>query len=166
MVKIKFLNSNNELEDIEKVKLYIQYSVNGSSWHDVYASSDKYMRQKNGASGAWSSPILIKGDGRGVSHIKSAFTYSPSSTSPNPNQGWHYDMSNIARPEGYFLWMRDDIFYTDGTDNSTDGRLVVEGKDGIDGVDGDDAFADPAIIAKINEAAAITDKFGTTIDGG
>ena len=76
----------------------------------------------------------------GVSYIKSAFTYSPSNTSPNPNQGWHYDMSNIARPEGYFLWMRDDIFYTDGTDNSTDGRLVVEGKDGKDGVDGDDAF--------------------------
>ncbi|MDD4729465.1 MAG: hypothetical protein PHN55_12045, partial [Dysgonamonadaceae bacterium] len=224
--KIKFLNSNNELEDIEKVKLYLQYSVNGSSWHDVYNINDKYMRQKNGADGEWSdampigkgedgvgivstvdfygvsnhpsilpiyfyegvipsktesqylwryekitytdntysttTPRVIVGkDPRGISEIKNAFTYSSSNTTVVNSPGWQWTIAALgARPAGYFLWMRDDIFYTDGTSSSTVERLVVEGKDG------DDAFADPAIIAKINESAAVTDKFGTTIDGG
>lgn len=157
--KIKFLNENNELEDVETVKLYIQYSVNGSSWHDVYNDNDKYMRQKNGASGTWTGAIPIKGvngdDGRGITEIRSAFAYSASDTSA-PFGPWYWNISSLGtRPQGYFLWMRDDIFYTDGNTSSTVARLVVEGSGGIDS----------EILAKINESAAVTDAMGTVISG-
>lgn len=36
----------------------VQYSANGSSWHDSYAAGDKYIRIKAG-SGAWSDAIRI-----------------------------------------------------------------------------------------------------------
>lgn len=158
--KIKFLNENNELEDVETVKLYIQYSVNGSSWHDVYNANDKYMRQKNGASGTWTGAIPIKGvngdDGRGITEIRSAFAYSASDTSA-PFGPWYWNISSLGtRPQGYFLWMRDDIFYTDGNSSSTVARLVVEGGGELD----------PELMAKINQSAAITDKFGTEVNGG
>lgn len=36
----------------------VQYSANGESWHDAYASGDHYMRQKVG-SGEWNGPIPL-----------------------------------------------------------------------------------------------------------
>ena len=38
--------------------LTVQYSANGESWHDAYASGDHYLRLKAG-SGAWNGPIPL-----------------------------------------------------------------------------------------------------------
>ena len=42
----------------------------------------------------------------------------------------------------------------------------IVGADGKDGKDGKDGLVDPETVAKIDRAAAITDKLGTTVDGG
>lgn len=44
--------------DITAPTLTVQYSANGSSWHDSYAAGDHYIRIKAG-SGAWSDAIRI-----------------------------------------------------------------------------------------------------------
>lgn len=41
----------------------VQYSANGSTWHDPpFVTGDLYMRQRVGSSGAWSSAIRIVGE--------------------------------------------------------------------------------------------------------
>lgn len=59
--KIRFLNENNEEQEIETIRLFIQYSANGLFWHDTFTTGDKYMRQKNGVDGTWSDAIPITG---------------------------------------------------------------------------------------------------------
>lgn len=77
---------------------------------------------------------VIQGkDAKEISSIANAYAYSASDT-VSPTGGW---MSTIAalgtKPEGYFLWVREDITYTDGTSGSTQGYVVHNGEPGEDG---------------------------------
>lgn len=238
--KIKFLNENNELEDIEKVKLFIQYSVNGSSWHDVYNVNDKYMRQKNGASGTWSGAMPIRGadgytpvkgtdyfdgeDGTNGVDGKSKYMYirysntsdgtgfdtnpenkkyigiavTESATPPTLKGGYNWTLvkgpdgvkgedgedgesrylhikysnngttftANNGETVGSWIGMYVDAVEADSNTFGAYTWNKIVGADGKDGKDGKDGLVDPETVAKIDRAAAITDKLGTTVDGG
>lgn len=77
---------------------------------------------------------VIQGkDAKEISSIANAYAYSASDT-VSPTSGW---MSSIAalgtKPEGYFLWVREDITYTDSTSEVTQGYVVRDGEPGADG---------------------------------
>lgn len=42
--------------------LYVQYSANGSTWHDTFLDGDLFMRTKVGVDGEWSQAIRIVGE--------------------------------------------------------------------------------------------------------
>ena len=74
---------------------------------------------------------VIQGkDARSIESVVNAYAYSASETVA-PTSGWRSTIASLgARPDGYFLWVRDDITYTDGTSSSTAGYVVKEGTDG------------------------------------
>ena len=76
---------------------------------------------------------IIQGkDARSIKSIVNAYAYSSSET-VSPTIGWGSTIASLGeRPNGYFLWVRDDITYTDGTTSSTTGYVIKDGKDGKD----------------------------------
>lgn len=81
--RIRFINENNQEQDIETVRLFIQYSASGTSWHDTFQNGDIYMRQKNGVSGQWSAAMRITGaDGNPGA---SSYTHIRYSQNPDGN---------------------------------------------------------------------------------
>lgn len=77
---------------------------------------------------------VIQGkDARSIYDIKNAYAYSASDT-VSPTSGWQYSIAALgAKPAGYFLWVREDIAYTDNPSNyiSTVGYVVRDGADGV-----------------------------------
>ena len=81
--------------------------------------------------------IIQGNDARSIYDIKNAYAYSASDT-VSPTGGWQYSIAALGtKPEGYFLWIRDDIAYTDNPSNyiGTGSRVVRDGEDG-DGITG------------------------------
>ena len=76
---------------------------------------------------------IIQGkDAKSIESIVNAYAYSSSET-VSPTSGWKSTIEELGeRPDGYFLWVRDDITYTDGTSSSTSGYVTKDGKDGKD----------------------------------
>jgi len=79
-------------------------------------------------------PRVIQGkDAKSISTVVNQYVYSSSDTS-HPTSGWKSTIAELgAKPEGYFLWVRDFITYTDGTTDTTSGYVVKDGDDG-DGI--------------------------------
>lgn len=79
---------------------------------------------------------VIQGkDARSIYDIKNAYAYSASDT-VSPTSGWQYSIAALgAKPAGYFLWVREDIAYTDNPSNyiGTIGYVVKDGSPGEDG---------------------------------
>lgn len=79
---------------------------------------------------------VIQGkDARSIYDIKNAYAYSASDT-VSPTSGWQYSIAALGtKPAGYFLWVREDIAYTDNPSNyiSTIGYVVRDGEPGEDG---------------------------------
>ncbi len=77
---------------------------------------------------------IIQGkDAKSISSISNAYAYSASDTQ-SPSGPWYSSLSALGtKPAGYFLWVRDDITYTDGTSASTVGYVVRDGEPGADG---------------------------------
>lgn len=77
---------------------------------------------------------IIQGkDAKSIQSVKNAYAYSSSDTK-SPTSGWMSTIASLgAKPEGYFLWVRDDITYSDGTSSSTVGYVVKDGEKGEDG---------------------------------
>lgn len=79
---------------------------------------------------------VIQGkDARSIYDIKNAYAYSESDT-VSPTGGWQYSIAALgAKPAGYFLWVREDIAYTDNPSNyiGTIGYVVKDGSPGEDG---------------------------------
>jgi hypothetical protein len=83
---------------------------------------------------------VIQGkDARSIYDIKNAYAYSSSDT-VSPTSGWQYSIADLGtKPAGYFLWVREDIAYTDNPSNyiSTIGYVVRDGAPGDPGEPGD-----------------------------
>lgn len=79
---------------------------------------------------------VIQGkDARSIYDIKNAYAYSASDT-VSPISGWQWSLSALGtKPAGYFLWVREDIAYTDNPSNyfSTIGYVVRDGEPGLPG---------------------------------
>ena len=76
--------------------------------------------------------IVQSKDVRSIESIVNAYAYSSSET-VSPTSGWKSTIAELGeRPNGYFLWVRDNITYTDGTSSSTTGYVIKDGKDGKD----------------------------------
>lgn len=76
-------------------------------------------------------PRVIQGkDAKSISAVVNQYVYSTSDT-VQPASGWKSTIAELgAKPEGYFLWVRDFITYTDGTTGTTNGYVVKDGTDG------------------------------------
>ena len=114
---IRFLNENNEEQDIETIRLLIQYSSNGTSWHDVYLPADKYMRVKNGIYGEWSDKMPFQGpDGVGIASVTEYYQVSSSNTEAPTT--WITTIPQLTKTNKY-LWNYEKITYTSGTPTYT-----------------------------------------------
>ena len=79
--------------------------------------------------------VIQGNDARSIYDIKNAYAYSASDT-VSPTGGWQWSLSALGtKPTGYFLWVREDIAYTDNPSNyiSTIGYVVRDGEPGEDG---------------------------------
>lgn len=76
-------------------------------------------------------PRVIQGkDAKSISTVVNQYVYSSGDTS-HPTSGWKSTIAELGvKPEGYFLWVRDFIIYTDGTTGTTNGYVVKDGTDG------------------------------------
>lgn len=80
---------------------------------------------------------VIQGkDAKSISSITNAYAYSSSDT-VSPTGGWQSSLSALGtKTAGYFLWVRDDITFTDGTSTATIGYVVRDGEPGDPGSPG------------------------------
>ena len=78
---------------------------------------------------------VIQGkDARSIQAVNNAYAYSASDTI-SPTGGWVSALASLGvKPVGSFLWVRDDITYTDGTSSTTIGWVIRDGAKGNDGI--------------------------------
>lgn len=88
-----------------------------NGWHTNVTSSIVWMSQKVASSaitGTWGAPIKIQGkDGVSVEEIRIQYSKNTSTTTA-PADGW--DTSMPSYQEGYFLWIRTRIKYSNKSD--------------------------------------------------
>lgn len=96
--------------------LVVQYSKDGSNWHDIFQSDDIYMRQKLGEDGTWSAKMRIVGEagaaGENGEYTDFEFAVNDSTTVP-PTSGWQDAPPTVGK--GQYLWMRKRVVHGDGT---------------------------------------------------
>lgn len=96
--------------------LVVQYSKDGSNWHDIFQSGDVYMRQKLGEDGTWSDKMRIVGEagaaGENGEYTDFEFAVNDSTTVP-PTSGWQDAPPTVGK--GQYLWMRKRVVHGDGT---------------------------------------------------
>lgn len=98
--------------DAEPIR--VQYSANGTSWHDSYQSGDEYMRIYS--QGSWGSAVKIKGeqgligpDGRKAPYHDFTFgisAYTSASGAPSDISSWS-DTPPATTSAKPYLWCRD-----------------------------------------------------------
>lgn len=133
--KIKFLNENNEEQEIETVRLFLQYSVDGVNWHDAFQPTDRFMRQKNGVNGTWTGAMSMGRDGEdGVGFQSSIATYQyHTSGTSAPTGTWLNYVPPVQK--GKYLWTRITTKYTDNSTVNTY-SVAYQATDGQKGDDG------------------------------
>ncbi len=102
--------------------LKVQYSTNGSSWHDAYQDGDEYMRIYS--QGSWGSAVKIKGeqgkigpDGRKAPYHDFMFgisAYTSASGAPSDISSWH-DTPPATTSAKPYLWCRDRYYTVDSS---------------------------------------------------
>jgi len=120
----------------------------GTGWHttlpakpaNYYLWNYEVITYTDGRTPTQTQKRVIQGkDARSIYDIKNAYAYSESDT-VSPTGGWQYSIAALGtKPTGYFLWVRDDIAYTDNPSNyiGTGSRVVRDGEPGLPGEDGD-----------------------------
>ena len=89
--------------------LQVQYSKDGSSWHDVFAQDDIYMRQRVGED-SWTDAIRIVGEAGkdGVASEYTSFEFAVNtSLTEAPTTGWQDAPPPVGK--GQHLWLRTGI---------------------------------------------------------
>lgn len=147
-------NGTNGVNGTDGASVFVEYSINGSTlWHSAFASGDKYMRQKTGASGTWSSSIKMVGengtDGQnGINGTNGGYTsyvFKRSSTQPGVPTGDIPSGWSDAPPanNGMSLWMASGVKNASGvlqgvwsTPVQLNGNDGVNGQNGINGING------------------------------
>lgn len=115
--------------------LVVQYSKDGSNWHDIFQSGDVYMRQKLGDDGTWSDKMRIVGEagaaGENGEYTDFEFAVNGSMDVP-PTSGWQDAPPTVGK--GQYLWMRKRVVHGDGTAEnwSTPVRLKGEKGDSVE----------------------------------
>lgn len=97
----EYTKTSFKAEGEDGASISVQYSVNGTSWHSTFQSTDKYMRQRIG-DGTWSSAIKIVGE-NGAKGDYTSFVFksadeqptTPTSTDPIPS-GWSDSPTEIS----------------------------------------------------------------------
>ena len=107
--------------DAEPIR--VQYSANGTSWHDSYQSGDEYMRIYS--QGSWGSAVKIKGetghigpDGKKAPYHDFMFgisAYTSASGAPSDISSWS-DTPPATTSSKPYLWCRD-RYYSVSTSN-------------------------------------------------
>lgn len=124
--------------------LRVQYSVDGTSWHDTFVTGDKYIRSSNDNGSTWSSAIKIVGedgldgsDGEdGLTGAYTEYNFSKN-TSPtvSPTTGWQ--STPPALNIGEYLWMRSRNVAVGGVVGSWSTSTRISGEKGDKGDKGD-----------------------------
>lgn len=111
--------------------LIVQYSKDGSNWHDTFQSDDIYMRQKLGEDGAWSNKMRIVGEagaaGENGEYTDFEFAVNDS-MDVAPLSGWQDAPPSVGR--GQYLWMRQRVVHGDGTADNWSHPVRIGGEKG------------------------------------
>lgn len=84
--------------------LQVQYSANGTSWHNTFQVTDIFMRQKMSDGITWSEPMRIVGEeGQDGQYTNYQFSKT-TSMEVAPTTGWQDGPPSLLANE--FLWMR------------------------------------------------------------
>lgn len=111
-----FVDLSNFKDGEDGKNLIVQYSADGSNWHDTFQEGDVFMRQKLGEDGAWSDKMRIVGEagaaGENGEYTDFEFAVNDSTTVP-PTSGWQDAPPTVGK--GQYLWMRKRVVHGDGT---------------------------------------------------
>lgn len=130
-----FVDLSNFKDGEDGKSLIVQYSKDGSNWHDTFQEGDVFMRQKLGEDGAWSDKMRIVGEagaaGENGEYTDFEFAVNSSMDEP-PTSGWQDAPPSVG--VGRYLWMRKRVVHGDGTaDNwSTPVRIGGEKGDSVE----------------------------------
>ena len=130
-----FVDLSNFKDGEDGKSLIVQYSKDGSNWHDTFQEGDVFMRQKLGDDGAWSDKMRIVGEagaaGENGEYTDFEFAVNDS-MDVAPLSGWQDAPPSVGR--GQYLWMRQRVVHGDGTaDNwSTPVRIGGEKGDSVE----------------------------------
>lgn len=113
---IIFVDLSNFKDGEDGKSLIVQYSADGSNWHDTFQEGDVFMRQKLGEDGAWSDKMRIVGEagaaGENGEYTDFEFAVNGSMDEP-PTSGWQDAPPSVG--VGRYLWMRKRVVHGDGT---------------------------------------------------
>lgn len=111
-----FVDLSNFKDGEDGKSLIVQYSADGSNWHDTFQEGDVFMRQKLGEDGAWSDKMRIVGEagaaGENGEYTDFEFAVNGSMDEP-PTSGWQDAPPSVG--VGRYLWMRKRVVHGDGT---------------------------------------------------
>jgi len=105
----------------------VQYSQDGTNWHEIYASGDVYLRQY--VLGVWSSAIPFVGkDGKGISSFANTYQVGTSGTTA-PTGTWTTEIPATS-PTNKYLWNKEVTNYTNGDSSTTTHVISIYGDSG------------------------------------
>lgn len=111
-----FVDLSNFKDGEDGKSIIVQYSADGSNWHDTFQEGDVFMRQKLGEDGAWSDKMRIVGEagaaGENGEYTDFEFAVNGSMDEP-PTSGWQDAPPSVG--VGRYLWMRKRVVHGDGT---------------------------------------------------
>lgn len=113
------------------LSLIVQFSADGSNWHDEFVTGDIYMRQKVGEDAVWSNKIRIVGEagaaGENGEYTEYEFAVN-ASVDIAPTSGWQDAPPSVGK--GEYLWMRMRVVQGDGTAGNWSVPVRIGGEKG------------------------------------
>lgn len=126
-----FFDLSDVKDGVDGKSLIVQYSADGSAWHDVFQEGDVYMRQKLGEDGVWSEKIRIVGEagaaGENGEYTEYEFAVGDS-VDVAPTGGWQDAPPSVG--QGQYLWMRMRVVHGDGTAENWSEPVRIGGEKG------------------------------------
>lgn len=126
-----FVDLSNFKDGEDGKSLIVQYSADGSNWHDTFQEGDVFMRQKLGEDGAWSDKMRIVGEAgaAGENGEYTDFEFAVNgSMDVAPLSGWQDAPPSVGR--GQYLWMRQRVVHGDGTAENWSTPVRIGGEKG------------------------------------
>ncbi|OFY44013.1 MAG: hypothetical protein A2X18_07750 [Bacteroidetes bacterium GWF2_40_14] len=157
----KFSEYEALVDSIELARLFIQYSVDGSTlWHDTFTSGDLYMRQKNGIAGEWSGAIRLVGipgdPGQNGSYYTLEYAIGGLEV---PTTGWQATAPTPTTGSPY-VWLRTRLV----TPPSTYGEWTYTKLSGLNGATGLDGKSIEFIFTRTTTATPPSTPTGENTD--